>query len=120
MSEVVKSPTIRLPEDRALQVRLTAKLEEYRKRVEDERGFKHPELAHKISLSYRDSLYKAAVLDQLLENGEVRSWDLSLELQKEHGNDFDLERFNNACGVIAAYAEGRESETFDGTGLPEV
>lgn len=61
-----------------------------------------------------DTLCKMTVLQRLLREGRVSTWELSREMAEAYGSGFDVEAFNNACGVIKDYCE----TSHDGTGLP--
>jgi len=94
------SPVITLPSDDKWVSLLTEKLEYYKKRKVEKHKYKHPELAATTSVGY-----KIRVLSSLLEQGEIRTWDLSRSLHKEDDARFGLGSFQNACAVIAKYCE---------------
>lgn len=123
---VVKdSPLLFPPKDAELRKRLRAKLAEYQSR-KDGKGeaweYWHPEQAHIMAPAYRDACYKVDVLTAILsaaEGSPIKTFDLNLELVKKYGQMFDVEKFNNACAVIAAYLDPSSAEAQGGTGLPE-
>ena len=114
-----RSPLIRLPEEK--RGRIEAKLEEYEARlarkkaqivIEDPRyAYLAPELMKvgTLPLELVGTTYKIAVAKQLLEAGEVNTWDLSRQLEQRYGR-IDVRRFDNACGVLKAYCEGRDED----------
>ena len=102
-----KSPVIVLPENETHKTQLRRKLEEYKGRV---KPFRAPELQ-------MDTIYKMTVLERLLRDGQVNTWELSREIAKTYGSDFDGHAFNNACGVIEDYCETGGQNTNGGTGL---
>lgn len=93
-----QSPEIVLPIDKSWQEELKGKLEEYRKRW---KPYLPPE-------GQIDTTYKIKVLERLLMDGKVVTWDLSRELVRELGK-LNGHAFNNACQVIKEYCseEGR-------------
>jgi hypothetical protein len=99
--------TIVLPKDDARKTQLRRKLEEYRKRVEP---FHAPE-------QMMDTICKVAVLEQLLRDSQVNTWDLSRELFVTYGRAFDPDAFNNACGTIEDYCKTGGQNASGGTGL---
>ncbi len=118
---MTEGPKIVLPEDARLKAKLERKLEEYRGRMskikeEGDNKFKHPELLFQINGSYRGACYKASILERLLETGEVNTWDISKELATEYGT-FDVQRFNNAAGVIDDYCTTGGKNCSGGTGF---
>jgi len=102
-----KSPVIVLPEDEARKVQLRRKLEEYKKRM---LPFRAPEFQ-------MDTICKVAVVERLLRDGQVLTWELSREMVKTYGSGFDPNAFNNACGVIEDYCKTSGQNTSGGTGL---
>ncbi len=106
-----ESPVLRLPDDAEMQARLRLKLDEYQKRLDP---YKAPELQ-------QSTYFKFTVLKQLLEQGQVDTYNLSLELGAKFGHrGFDKEAYNNACGVIKDYITTGGANTRRGTGLPTV
>jgi len=87
-----ESPEIELPTDQIFVKRLRAKLEEYRQRADP---FKAPEMQI-------GTLYKIAILEELLKTGKVVTHELSKKLAEKHGS-LDPEKFENSCGVIQDY-----------------
>jgi hypothetical protein len=110
------------PADISLRNRLVAKLEEYKLRIiGDGEPWDHrpSDFAHKVYLRYRDSCYKAFVLETVLASDkQVFVKDLFREASKKWGSDLNVDNFNNAWGVIKEYCEGSLSSTTGGTGLP--
>ena len=91
-----------LPNDADIKRRLEAKLEEYRGRVQPSK-YK--------SLDY----YKMAILERLLTEGRVSRKVLRNELDSQF--DFIGYYFQDAFGVIWAYANDRLDIIHGGTGL---
>jgi len=99
------SPVIVLNEARRLQ--LAKKLEEYRGRLNSLRA---PEVQ-------MDTICKITVLERLLRDGLVNTWELSREMATNYGLGFDAHYFTNACGVIEDYCKTGGTTISDGTGL---
>lgn len=115
---------IALPANARLRAQLVAKLPEYKGRRAGKGKdweYTHPELAHKFYSGYRDACYKVEVLSAILSSRTpVDTHQLSLELAIKYGENFSLEQFSNACGVIASYCGGQtDGQIGGGTGLPE-
>ncbi len=91
---------ITLPEDAKIIEALQTKLEEYKKRL--------------ISQQNTSTNYKIAILEKLLLDGEVDTWDVFRKLKQTYGF-VDAPTFKNACGVIENYTKGRSVR--GGTGL---
>ena len=111
---------INLPGDKELVEKLTQKLAEYKERQEDierRRGGGAPEQNEPLLARARDLHYKTAVLERLLQGGAVSSEMLRAQMKQEDGEAFGTEAFDNAIGVVDAYANGRESMLDGGTGL---
>ena len=125
MSTTTKSPVLFPPKDAKLKIQLEAKLTEYQSRKNGKGEvweYWHPEQAHMMSSDYRDACYKVDVLSAVLsatEEHPINTFDLSLELVKRYGKMFDVEKFNNACGVISNYLGQTNNEQNGGTGLPK-
>ena len=100
-----ESPILRLAEDRSL---LEEKLKEYKGRIDQ---YIAPE--RQIG-----TIYKIEILKALLEHGEVNTYDLSRKLHDRFGV-LDVEKFNNACGVIDDYIKTGGKNLSGGTGLPK-
>ena len=119
------SPQLFPPKDAKLRRRLEAKLTEYQLRKNGKGEpweYWHPEQAHIVSAPYRDACYKVDILSAVLsatDENPVKTFDLSLELAKRYGGAFDIEKFNNACGVVSNYLGQTSYEQHGGTGLPE-
>jgi hypothetical protein len=116
MSDAKTSPVITRPQDPELLAKLERKLVEYQKRAQEAQGTRHPESAYLTDYHYRDALFKSAVLREVLTKGEVKTYDLSLELAKQY-EPLDMDRFNNACAVIAVYCGQLDEGLYGGTGL---
>jgi hypothetical protein len=111
------SPVLVLPDDEERVEQLKRKLEEYRERIASAHRAnpnKHPGF---INLVMADALYKKEILERLLRDGQVNTWVLSLELGNTYGPNFDLEVFDNACGVIDDYCKTGGASIIRGTGL---
>lgn len=107
MDEQQKSPVIVLPEDEARREQLRQKLEEYRTRIEP----------HKAPEMQMDTICKIAVLERLLRDSQVNTWDLSREMVEIYGPGLDAHTFNVACGVVADYIKTGGANLHGGTGL---
>lgn len=105
-----ESPVIILPEDPNRRRQLEAKLEEYKGRLDSDR---HPGLQMR-------GICKKMILERLLRDGQVKTWDFSLELEKTYGPYFDLCDFDMACAVIKDYCETGGANARGGTGLPAI
>lgn len=112
MSEMTaeKSPILVLPEDKVRVEQLRKKLEEYKQRADPYRA---PELQ-------MGTVCKIAVLERLLQDTTVDTWQLSLEMEETYGSGFDPWKFGTACGVIADYCNTGGQDVIGGTGLPDV
>lgn len=103
-----KSPILLLPNNVSLDQRLCSKLEEYKGRLY---LYRDPELQMSI-------ICKIAVLETLLRNREVSTWELSIEMANTYGAGFSVDDFNRACGVIDDYCKTGGKNVSGGTGLP--
>ena len=111
---------INLPENKELVEKLTKKLAEYRERQEDierRRGGGAPEQNEPLLAKARGLHYKTTVLERLLQGGAVSSEMLRSQMRQEDGEAFNEADFDNAVGVIDAYANDREFTLDGGTGL---
>jgi len=111
-----ETPKIVLPKDESIKRALEAKLDEYRGRLDRMRKqepFMHPEL---FTRANAHSVYKCAILERLLDKGEVDTPAFSLELQKLHGF-FDALNYDDAAAVIDDYCMTGGSNVNGGTGL---
>lgn len=109
-----EGPTIVLPSNPEIKKKLGRKLEEYRKRVEkhvEENPTMHPALIYGSSLGY-----KMIILERLLQEGVVDTWQLSLELEKKYGIVYN-DQFNNAAAVIEDYCTTGGKKVYGGTGF---
>lgn len=111
------NPTIiRLPEDPIRKKQLELKLEEYARRLEEgDDAYRHPELQLKLGV---DARYKHDVLERVLKNGSLNTWEYSRELGK--AGTFHASAFQTACAVIDEYCKTGGERCIGGTGLPEV
>ena len=117
----LESPKLILPEDekkvnqlRRKLIEYATRVEYYKKSLEKENPFMHPELIE--SLYKQSSEYsKLAVLSELLLNRKLDTYIFSLELQKEKA--FNIKNYNNACGVIDDYCKTGGENCWSGTGL---
>lgn len=107
MAKQEESPVIVLPEDETKKEQLRQKLEEYRTRLE-------PLGAPEMQM---DTICKIAVLERLLRDSQVNTWDLSREMSKTYGHSLDHHAFNVACGVVADYVKTGGENLRGGTGL---
>lgn len=111
MSETTEqSPIFVLPEDETRKWQLREKLKEYKGRFDPYRA---PELQ-------MGTICKITVLEQLLRDDRVDTWELCLEMAQTYGSSFDSYKFNVACGVIDDYCKTGGKNAQGGTGLPDV
>ncbi len=110
--ENIESPKIKFPEDITKVKSLQEKLAEYKERL----GTQMKKDPHKVPELFTDTNYKIAVLEKLLTDGEVNTYELSRELNEKYGG-FNVDDFNNACAVIEDYAKTGGKEVTGGTGL---
>ncbi|MEK7503001.1 MAG: hypothetical protein AAB556_00990 [Patescibacteria group bacterium] len=103
-----ESPILVLPKDETRKQQLRKKLAEYRGRID-------PSHAPETQMS---AICKTTVLERLLRDGQVKTYDLSLEMAEMYGSGFDVNKFNNACGVIDDYCKTGGQNVSGGTGLP--
>lgn len=103
-----EAPIISLPNDETRRKQLQKKLEEYRRRMQPYRA---PELQ-------MENICKIAVLEKLLQNGQVNAWDFSREMAREYGPGFNTNDFSLACTVIDDYCKTGGANLRGGTGLP--
>ncbi len=112
--EVPEGPVIKLPSNERLVGALRRKENEYKERVEieDRDGwmFQAPEAK---SFTTR---YKFEILQRVLADGEVNTFNLCRELQTRDGyvNGHD---FNKAAGIVNAYCKDGGARLRGGTGL---
>lgn len=102
-----ESPVILLPSNQARLARLKDKLTEYRRRLD---AFKPPE-------QQIGTWMKIEVLEKLLTEGAVKTWDFSRELAEKYRSSFSPYDFANACAVIEDYSKTGGANTSGGTGL---
>lgn len=101
------SPVIKFPTDPERQAQLRRKLEEYKSRLES-RQF--PESQSELG-------YRVTILETLLANQEVNTWNLSRELASKFKDDFDVRAFERSCAVIDDYCQTGGQHVCGGTGL---
>lgn len=113
-----KSPKIELPSDIETIRKLQKKLREYKTRLEEEKGqkIKTHTAPEQDFVALADTHYKIAVLEKLLLEGSVNTYELSRELNEADGM-FDASAFDNACGVIEDYVETGGERNVGGTGF---
>lgn len=102
-----ESPIIILPKNDLLIQQLRFKLEEYQKRYNP---YHAPELQ-------MDTICKIQVLERLLRDGSVNTYELSKELYDIYGSSLNGNSFNSACAVINDYCVTGGKQTNGGTGL---
>lgn len=107
-----ESPVLVLPEDKKRQKQLKIKLAEYKKRLD-------PYCPLEVEMQM-DTICKITVLERLLQDGQIKTWDISLEMAKTYGSGFNVDLFNNACGVIEGYCKTGGANLRGGTGLAKV
>lgn len=88
---------------------LQKNLERYRK-MRDVLQNLPPTPGAQINARHRDVLYKIAVLEQLLDEGEINASKLEEELQGKYGDAFDLSALNSAVTAIDNYVKDMEQE----------
>jgi hypothetical protein len=104
------SPVIELTDDPILIARLGLKLEEYKLRLIEHRNpFQAPEGS--------DTHYKIFVLQKVLTERRVLTWELSREYEATY-LCFDPRLFEIACGVVEDYIKTGGKRTLYGSGLP--
>jgi len=99
----IKSLVITLPEERKRVEQLKMKLEEYKGRI-----------------STMGTICKKTILERLLKDGKISTWEIAEEMIKKYGSDFNAGKFNNACAVILDYCTTGGENTVRGTGLPHI
>jgi len=109
----MEADILKLPQDEDLVRKLQGKLLEYAGRIEEHK-YQHPELNNYIVLN---STYKAIILTKLLREGQVNSWDLSMQMHKKM-DPLDVDLFDRSYGVISSYIVNPKN-IIGGTGLIE-
>ncbi len=125
-----ESPVIQRPTDDELLEKLRRKAQEYQGRITKQGPYTHPEQALFESLAagsatVLDSMLKAQLLNEVLEVGEVRTWEFTLRMSEdpifESAKSLNPalfgDRLASACAVIDAYCTGDYSRISGGTGL---
>lgn len=106
--EMKESPVwIVLPTDETRKQQLRDKLVEYKKRMVPYRA---PEMQ-------MNTICRTTVLEQLLCDSRVNTWELSQKMAETYGSGFDVNAFNEACGVIEDYCKTGGRNLRGGTGL---
>lgn len=105
-----ESPTIELPDREGVKENLEAKLREYKERLE-----MHSTDEYIVT----NSIYKIAIIEELLKNGKVKTWKLSRKLNRKHGCVDDAQ-FVSACHVIADYCRTGGRHVHGGTGFYKI
>lgn len=99
-----ESPKIEFPQDIETVKKMQNKLKDYKQRLESQKSKIDPHKApEQVFQMLADTHYKIAVLEKLLLEGSVDAHQLSRELNEKDGQ-FDIEAFENACGVIEDYS----------------
>ncbi len=120
--EKEESPKIELPKDFERIEKLEIKLEEYKRRLQDKKAKikDSPELEWKapeqVFPMLAGTIYKIAIGEKLLSEGEVKTYELSQELSKKYGT-FVPRAFNKACTVIEDYCKTGGKNVRGGTGF---
>lgn len=107
-----ESITITLPEDPSILKALDAKLVEYKKRLDEQvenNPYQPPEF-------FTDTIYKIYILESLIDNGEVKMYNLSKEINDKYGY-LDVDDYYNAYSVIEDYAKTGGKNNSGGTGF---
>lgn len=102
-----ESPVLVLTKDKKRLQQLNGKLAEYR-------GRRDPQYPPEMQM---DTICKIAVLERLLRDSRVNTWEFSRELASTYGTSFDVEAFNNACAVVEDYCQTGGQIARGGTGL---
>ena len=103
-----ESPVIVFPNDEMRKNQLCNKLVEYKTRLDP---YRSPELQMSI-------ICKITVLERLIIQGKIVTWDLYLEMAEVYGFCFNVHDFENACNVIKDYCTTGGQNVHGGTGLP--
>lgn len=101
-----ESPVIFLPMDEVRKQQFRDKLTEYKGRM-------HPYCAPEMQMN---TICKINVMERLLRDGQVNTWELSREMVETYGN-IDVNEFNNACDIIDDYCKTGGANIHGGTGL---
>ena len=126
---LLQSPVIVRPQDQELVAKLERKYQEYLGRMGDE--FTHPEQAVVLGLAIGnygplDAYIKSRILRQVLDDGEVITWDWTKSFLEEDpivtslGYDsmaYAADKTAEACGIVNAYCNNDLSQVEGGTGL---
>lgn len=108
------SPIITLPANQELQAQLQAKLTEYKQRLERQgiNSFTPPEIR-----ATSKTWYAVRILETVLNEGAVGTFDLSREIAAELGEYFDVHHFEQYAAVIDDYCKTGGVNANGGTGL---
>lgn len=109
--------TIKLPrgilnicKKRRLKKQLRKKLQEYIVRLLSRSEYRYRQ---------QDAYYKFSVLRELLKKNRADTFLLAKEMRKYTSPQFDEKLFENACNVVACYAQNAQGILSGGTGLPK-
>lgn len=106
-----ESPIIVLSKNKDLRDQLKAKLEEYKGRL----------LSSKFSSTEKMEMrHRIVILERLLKNGKVCTWEICREMQTVPDLDFNEIYFNKACAIINDYCTTGGANCSGGTGLKKV
>lgn len=110
------NPIIKLPEDPNMRGALEKKLAEYVERATCLIR-RYPEIEFDELNRFNPSVYKLAILEKLLRDGEINTDRFLVELQmKKH--DIDPGFYQDSAFVIRDYCETGGENVIGGTGLP--
>ena len=96
--------------------RLVLKLAEYKERLRKSEFIINPRDSSRMR--DWDTIYKIAITEKLINEGEVKTLDVAKELRYLYGT-ISLEYFNNACDVIQDYITTGGKNTTGGAGSSE-
>ncbi len=94
-----QSPVLKKPDNPEWVNLLKRKAEDYTRRLD----------TSKSPFDYENSQtgYALRIMKELLEKGEVKTFDLSQELFSQQNEHFNLARFEMACSVVDRYITDR-------------
>jgi len=115
-----ESPVIILPEDaehvemlRRKQKEYAERFGRYHRKVLEEMECSHPDL-RRLNFLNCGSAYSLRIISELLRNGRVNTFDLSLKISNKNqklargDSQINLGFFNNSCTVVQRYCEDKE------------